>query len=289
MHYIILFLILTVIVYVFILIIKGEKLVVVRGPNISIGVISNISKQIEDLKRRNILLKGMKFIKPINIFCISVALFILSVTILNFLIGVLSTSIILSFPVLISPVIISQILIKNNKRKVLASLPMYAVNLKNYITEDNNIVSAIMKSSAEPPLIVFISKFKNNILRGMNVLQALEILDKDVGVEKFSELIEVIKLCYISGGNFVSVLEKYIAIITKEATYKEQTEEKAFSSIITLLVMIVLNVIVIVFILKNNGYGNIIRNTFVGKTILNFNAISYMVIAGLVGKIYKEE
>lgn len=166
---------------------------------------------------------------------------------------------------------------------------MYVVNIKNYITEENNIISAIMKVSAEPPLAVFVEKFKNNVSRGVNVIQALDILDKEVGIKEFSDLIAGIKLCYKNGGGFVSVLEKYIAIITKEATYKEETEEKAFSSILTLFIMVVLNIIVVLFILKNNEYADIIRTTFVGKMILNFNAISYMVIAGLVSKIYKED
>lgn len=289
MYYIILFLILTIVAYMFILIIKREKIVVVKGQDISIGFISNISKCLEDLKKRNILIKGTKWLTSINVFCISGVLFILSVIVLNLLIGVLSTAIILSFPILLSPIIISKILIKNNKRKVLECLPMYAINLKNYITEDNNIISAIMKASVEPPLDVFISKFKNNVSRGMNVLEALDILEKDVELKEFSELILGIKLCYTNGGKFVSVLEKYIAIITKEATYKEETEEKAFSSIITLIVMVILNAVVVVFLLKNNEYASVIRTTIVGKMILNINAISYMVIAGFVAKIYKEE
>lgn len=287
--YIVLFLTLMTISYIFILILKGEKLVALRKSNISIGFVSSIGRHIEELKKRNIILKGTKWIAPKNLIGISILLFILSAVVLSYIIGVASTAVILSIPVLISPVIISKMLIKKNKRKILASLPMYAVNIKNYITEENNIISAIMRASVEPPLAVFVEKFKNNVSKGVNVLEALEILDKDVEVKEFSDLISGIKLCYKNGGDFVSVLEKYILIITKEAAYKEETEEKALSSILTLLIMICLNVIVVFFILSNKEYADIIRTTFAGKITLNLNAISYMVIAGLISKIYKED
>ena len=54
--------------------------------------------------------------------------------------------------------------------------------------------------------------------------------------------------------------------------------------------MLILNIIVILFfVLGNEEYAEIVRGTFVGQMILNFNAVSYMVIAWLISKIYKEE
>jgi len=285
--YIILFLVLASISYALILILKSEKIESFIGQKIKF--ISSISNYLVELEKRQILLKHIKMLTPVNIVIISVTLFVLSIILFNFAIGVLSTSIILSIPILVSPFIISKMLIKRNKHNILYSLPMYAVNLKNYISEDNNIIAAIMKTSVEPPLKIFIERFKGNVSRGVNVIEALDMLNREVDVKEFSDLIEGVKLCYINGGNFVSVLEKYISIITKEQTYKEESEEKAFSSILTLIIMIVLNIAVVLFILNNNEYSIIIRTTFMGKLILNINAISYMGIAVIMGKIYKEE
>ena len=54
--------------------------------------------------------------------------------------------------------------------------------------------------------------------------------------------------------------------------------------------MIVLNVLVVVmFVFTNNEYASIMRETFFGKLVLNFNAVSYILIAYLISKIYKEE
>ena len=86
------------------------------------------------------------------------------------------------------------------------------------------------------------------------------------------------------------MLERYINIITKENIHKESIKEKAHTDIITLLIMVVLNVLVLVmFVLTNKEYASIIRETFFGKLVLNFNALSYILIAYLISKIYKEE
>ena len=284
MYYLILFFILTILTYSIILVVKGEKTRLFKRSNLTF-----ISKYLDELNKRNIIVKSTRLLSPTNVAIISIILFVLSVILINWYIGVLSTSIILSIPILVSSIIVSKILIRKNKKKISSSLPMYAINLKNYITEENNIISAIMKASVEPPLDFFINKFKQYVSKGINVVQALEMLDKDVGVKRFSDLIVGIKMCYLNGGDFTAVLEKYIAIITKETATAEETEEKAFSSIMTLIIMCILNVIVVIFILNNKEYANIIKTTFVGKLILNMNAISYMLIAYLVSKIYKEE
>lgn len=284
MQYIMLFFVLMITTYIVIIIVKGERIC-----NFKQNEVTFISKYLDELNKRNIVIRNAKWLTSTNIAIVSIVLFAISVILINWIVGVLSTSIILSVPILISPMILSRILIRKNKKKISAILPMYAINLKNYITEENNIISAIMKASVEEPLKFFINKFKNNVSKGINVVQALEMLDKDVGVKKFSDLIVGIKMCYLNGGDFVSVLEKYIKIITKEAVNSEETEEKAFSSIMTLIIMCVLNFIVVCYILNNNEYAHIIKTTFAGELILNMNAISYMVIAYLVSRIYKEE
>lgn len=285
MNYIIIFFIFTMIIYMILYYFNGKKWIKDGDKKVS----AIILRYIQELESRQIVLKGKKWIKPINIIIFSIILFTISILTFNYIIGVLSTAIIISFPALMSPILISAILITNNKRKIIKILPMYVVNLKNYITEENNIIAAMMKCGVEQPLNIFIENFKRNVKGGMNVLAALEYLDKEIGIKQFTDLITGIKLCYTNGGNFAKVLEKYIAIITKEATYREETEEKALSSILTLIVMVGLNIIVTIFILNNKEYASILQATFIGQVILNINVLSYMFIAWLVSRIYKEE
>ena len=167
---------------------------------------------------------------------------------------------------------------------------MYAVNLKNHVSEDNNIIKAIQMTSVEEPLEKYIDKFTSNIKRGLNVIQAFEDLKNEVNIKNFDYLINSCETCYLNGGDFVKVLEQYINITTKENTEKESSKEKAYSDMLTLIIMVILNIFVVVcFVLANKDYAYIIRSTFVGRAILSLNALSYLVIAYLVSKMYKEE
>ena len=169
-------------------------------------------------------------------------------------------------------------------------LPIYVVNIKNHISEDNNIVGAIQRTIVEQPLKKYIDIFKSNISRGMNVIEAFDLLKQEVNVKAFDSFVNSCEVCYLNGGDFNKVLEQYINMITKENVHKESAKEKAYADILTLVIMIILNVAVLVmFVFTNKEYAQIMRETFWGQLILNFNAVSYIVIAYLISRIYKEE
>lgn len=224
------------------------------------------------------------------ILIIMLAIFIISFLLFYSYLKILSTSIILAIPFSMFPIIVIKILFNKEKSNIIKSLPMYVINIKNHIADENNIISAIQKTIAQEPLSKYINNFKNNISRGMNAIEAFEILKKEVNIKMFDTFINACEVCYINGGNYKRVLENYINIITKENVHKESSKEKAYADILTLMIMVVLNVLVIVlFVFTNEEYVQIIRNTVIGRLILNFNAISYIIIAYLVSRIYKEE
>lgn len=241
------------------------------------------------LTKKELVPKRMKFKSPLILVGIMTLLFIASFLLFYTYLDVISTSLILSIPFFISPLIIIKIVLNQEKSKIRKILPMYAVNIKNHVSEDNNIIKAIQMTLVEEPLAKYISAFKGEIARGINVIDAFETLKKEVDVPDFDNLINACEVCFLNGGDFVKVLDQYINIITKENLNNEETKEKAYSDILTLIIMIVLNIFVIVmFVFANKDYAAIIKETFVGRAILNFNAISYIIIAYLISRVYKE-
>lgn len=254
------------------------------------SIIQKIKENIKGVNNRNLLNKYNKYLTTTSIVGLSLILSLISFIIFFIMIKVISTAIILSIPPLLFPTFFLKYIIKKEKSQIINILPMYVINIKNHITEENNIIKAMKNTNVEEPLKKYIDIFNLNIDKGMNVIKAMNILDNMVNIKQFSDYITACKACYTNGGNFTFVLEKYIEIITKENINKETTKEKAYSSTLTLGIMTVLNVIVIfAFVFTNKEYANIIQNTFMGHVILDINALSYMLIAYFIFQIYKEE
>ncbi len=250
----------------------------------------SLSEGISGLYNMKILRNNKRRITVTRVIVISIIMFLTSVIILFLYIKVLSTAVILSIPFFVSPIILSKILIEINKEKISKQIPFYTINIKNQMKEENDIVQAIKKARVEEPLAKHIEKFKLNVFNGMNVITAFERLKKEVDVKDFSELVDSFEVCYKNGGNFVKILEKFIFMKAKERMQKEETQENAFSAVITLITMTLLSIfVIIVFVFGNAEYANIVRNTFGGKLILNINAISYMIMAVIIVRVYKED
>ncbi|MBR6688731.1 MAG: hypothetical protein IKL68_01790 [Clostridia bacterium] len=249
-----------------------------------------ITDKVNILYDKKIINFNKKYLTVLKITTISFVLYLISIIILYSYIKVLSTSMILSIPFLISPLIISKILIERNKQIISKQIPFYAINIKNQIKDENNIIQAIKRARVEEPLARHINEFLTSVFNGANVISSFNKLKQDVDVKDFTELINSFEDCYKNGGDFVRVLEKYIIINTKERLQKTEMEEKAFSSIVTLVVMTFLNILVIItFVFGNAEYANIVRGTNAGRAILNLNAITYMLTSIIIFRVYKEE
>ena len=240
--------------------------------------------------KRSLLPSRINKLNPFVLFAIMLILFAISFILFYSYLKVITTALILSLPFCISPILGIKILINKEKSNIIKMLPIYVVNIKNHISEDNNIVGAIQRTIVEQPLKKYIDIFKSNISRGMNVIEAFDLLKQEVNVKAFDSFVNSCEVCYLNGGDFNKVLEQYINMITKENVHKESAKEKAYADILTLVIMIILNVAVLVmFVFTNKEYAQIMRETFWGQLILNFNAVSYIVIAYLISRIYKEE
>ena len=254
------------------------------------NVYFKIKDYLDIIARKKLLPNKFHAITPFLLIIIMFFLFTCSFFLIFNYVKIFSTSVILAIPISLTPIFAIKLLINHEKNKINKMLPMYAVNLKNHVSEDNNIIKAIQITNVEQPLNKYIAVFKNNIKRGVNVIESFETLKTEINVKNFSNLVIACETCYLSGGNFTKVLEQFINIMTKEITHKESAKEKAYSDILTLVIMIILNALVIVmFVFTNKDYASIIRDTFFGRAILSFNALSYIFIIFLVSKIYKEE
>lgn len=274
-------------IYFLIPIIKREKL---KNKIRQTKAYNKLSGYIFMSIKRKLLPSKINILSPAFIFIVMIILFIVSFLIFNSYLKVATTSLILSLPFFISPILVIKILLNREKSNIIKQLPMYVVNIKNHIAEDNNIIGAIQRTIVEEPLKKYVNVFKTNISRGMNVIEAFDLLKEDVNVKSFTAFINSCEVCYLNGGNFNKVLEHYINMITKENVHKEAAKEKAYADILTLIIMTALNVLVIImFVFTNKEYAEIMRGTFFGRLVLNFNAVSYIVIAYLISRIYKEE
>lgn len=274
-------------IYILLPLIKTNKL---KEKFIQTKSYNKLSEYILIISKRNLFSKKINITSPLVLLTIMFILFIVMFFVFYLYIKVFSTAVILAIPFFLAPVLIIKILINKEKARIIKILPMYVVNIKNHISDENNIITAIQRTTVEEPLVKYIEGFKARISRGMNVVEAFDMLKKDVNVKVFDSFISACQVCYLNGGDFSKVLDRYINIITKENIQKESTKEKAYTDIITLIIMVVLNILVVVlFVFTNKEYAEIIRETFVGKLILNMNAFSYILIAYLVSRIYKEE
>lgn len=248
--------------------------------------IYNVRK--EELTKQGILLNKIEKISFNNISLILIILFSILMIAFYKVIGVFSTAVILSLPVFFIPKIIYTFLINRNKQKTMELLPGYIINLKNYVEQDNNIIFAMKDTICPEPLGRHIKVFNDTVRRGIDVNKAFKKLKESVNIKNFSSFVTAIETCYLNGGNFSRVIERFVDIISKENMNREKFREKAYSSVIILIVLIIINIyLIFAFVFSNPEYSQIIKGTVIGKIILNINAITYIFIGYLISKIYR--
>lgn len=234
--------------------------------------------------------KKNKKITSITILGISFAVSILTYFLSSISIKIVSTSMILSLVSFFVPYIIINVIVNNKVQKIKSILPSYIVNLKNNLEVTNNIIKAMKITKVEEPLEYSINNFNYKVEKGINVYQCFDELKENINIEAFSSLIDTFKVCYSNGGNFISVLNKYIDIISKENMEKAKLKENSSATILTLIIMVCINVgLLFSVVLSNPEYTKIILGTFGGHIIINFEIVSYLVVIYFVYKVYKME
>lgn len=230
------------------------------------------------------------YIRPSLVILISVILSIVIGFLSYKFLKVSSSALIISIYSFFVPYLILNTLYNNYRKKIIGIFPTYIVSLKNYTQISNDIIIAMKNVNAEYPLSIFIDKFNILIEKGVTVYEAFEKLKIDINIKKISEFINAIENCYINGGDFSNLLDKYSKIINKINIQKEKEMQENFASILVLIILAIINVFLIVkFIYSNTLYRNIVTNNFIGNVILNINIISYLLIFYFIKKLNKLE
>lgn len=292
-NFLVIFIILSIVDFAMNLVVKNKKEKIINTTNIkskihNSNLIKKISFYIEYLI--DIDIKLFYFFRPITIILISIIISILVFVISYKFLCVFSSALILSIYSFFIPYIILQYLYNKNRRKILDIFPTYILSLKNYTNTSNDIIVAMKKVEIDPPLMIFIDKFNLLIDKGISVYDCFEKLKLDINIKKISEFITTLQNCYINGGNFSKLLDRYSKIINNINTQKEKESQENFSSILVLIILIVINIfLIITFVYSNTTYKSIVINSFVGKVILNINIISYLLVFYFIKKINKLE
>ena len=215
----------------------------------------------------------------------SIIIYFISFKIFN----VISTSILISiFSFFIPYNLITRIYYKR-KEKIIKLFPTYIITLKTYTQLTNDIIIAFRNAKTIEPLKTYIDRFNIYVEKGINVFDSLELLKKDIDIKQISDFLSSIQVCYINGGNFNILLNRYAKLLLKSNLQKEKEEQEIFSSITVLIILIVINLMLLfLFVFSDSEYKAIITTTFTGKLILNINILSYIFIYFIIKKFSRK-
>lgn len=236
------------------------------------------SLRVNNIKRSSYFTIIFSFIFSIIIYFISYKIF-----------SIYSTSILISVFCFFIPYNFVKRLYYNKKGKILNMFPTYIITLKTYTQVTNDIIIAFKNAKVVEPLKTYIDRFNMYVEKGINVIEAFEILKKDIDISKISDFISSLQICYINGGDFSILLQRYANLLSKINLQREKEEQENFSSILVLSILVIINLILLFsFVFANYEYKVIITQTFVGKIILNINIVSYVFIYFMIKKISRK-
>lgn len=175
------------------------------------------------------------------------------------------------------------------KQKIVENFPMYILTLKNYVYSTNDIIIAFRRANIPDYLSMYINKFNVSIEKGISVVQAFEELKNDINIGIISDFLSSLLTCHLNGGNVCVLLNKYAEIITKINLKNEKTKQENLSSILVFIILVFVNFFLLfTFVYGNAKYKEIMTTNLIGKTIINFNILSYIIIFMLYRKISKK-
>lgn len=220
----------------------------------------------------------------------TVAFFLISYILFYHIFHLVIPSLLISMFFSVVPYNICIYMSRRRKKDILKSFPTYVLSLKNYTDVDNNIIYAFAESTPSDILKKYIDRFNISVSKGVSVYTAFEQLKDSLKIKEISRFLTLLQNCYLNGGNFSYVIEKYSKFQSKVNINKEKEANELLSSKITLVVLILLNVMLLFgFVLKNDGYREIILGTVSGRVVLCLNIITYFAIYLIYIKILKME
>ncbi|MCX8075153.1 MAG: hypothetical protein N2749_06165 [Clostridia bacterium] len=269
---------------------KFNKLsTITKNKSLNVNLLQRVRMLMIELKNIKTI-KDNKNIKLILILIVSIILSITVFSISYYILKIKSTSVILSIFFSIIPYLLTKYLIYLKRNNILRKFPIYIINLKNFTEVNNNIVTAIKNVDADESFKLYIDIFNISVEKGISVYDSFERLKNNINIKKIGEFISVLQFCYIYGGDYNRVLDKYSKILIHTINHKETERQQIFSSKAAILLLTAINIYIFyIFIFNNIDYYNIFTKTSVGVILLNINLISYILIFFILIKINKME
>lgn len=252
--------------------------------------IKKLNIAIYDFKNLNAKSSKYVFLNNLTILIFSTAFSIVSYVIFYKILKIKSSALIIAILNFFLPYYILRLVIYFARQKILKQFPEYILNLKKYVGVSNNILLAFKNAKATFPLSVYIERFNISIEKGINVYDAFERLKTDINIEKITKFITIIENCYLNGGNFEKLLDRYAKFLINRNIQKEKQKQNSYSAKLVICILILINIYIIYsFIYKNKEYFNIMTQTIPGIVIVNFNILSYIFMIYMIFKINNEE
>jgi len=264
---------------------NSETICKIRG-------LSFVKKIVYTLDESNLILKigNINIVSTLTILIITIAISIITFIISYNFLHIFSSSLIISIFSSFLPYLIIKSFSYHKKTKILNNFPNYIISLKNYTDVSNDIIEAFRRATVEEPLKTYIEKFNVSLQKGVKIYDAFESLKKSINIKKINEFITLLQFCYMYGGDFGNLLDKFSKIQMKTNLQREKEKQKIFSSKLVLIILILLNMYILFgFVMTNSEYYNILVKTFIGNLILNINILSYIFIFYMYIQLNKME
>ncbi|MEG1705735.1 MAG: hypothetical protein RR290_04100 [Clostridia bacterium] len=238
----------------------------------------------------DIKIKNINIVTTFSVIIFSIILFICIFVVSYNYLKIFSSSLILASISIFLPYNLLKYISYMNKQKIIKIFPNYILSLKNYTDVNNDIVEAFSRADVQEPLKSYINKFNISVQKGIRIYDAFEGLKNDINIKRINEFLTLLQFCYINGGNFTKLLDKFSKIQMKINIQNEKEKQEIFSSKLVLILLILLNIYILFgFILQSKEYFDILTCTVIGKLILNLNILSYIVIMYIYTKLNKME
>ncbi len=252
-------------------------------------IYSNLKSDLKELE--DVFIKyNIKYVNITTIFILSIILSFAVFSIIIKFLNVFSTAVILAIFVFFIPSYIIKYLVYLKKQKIVNLFPSYIINLKNYTTTSNDIIYAFYNTKVEGVLEKYIERFNLSVKKGISVYDSFERLKKDINIPSISRFLSSLQFCYLNGGDFSKLLERYINIFIKKNTYREKEKQESYSSKLVLVILVIINVYMMFsFVFANEEYFKIITQTTMGVIIINVNVLSYIATIYMAIKLNKME
>lgn len=218
-------------------------------------------------------------INKLNVFILSLIIAIISFILFFLKFKLLLGSSIIFLISFFIPLSIIELIKMGIKYQIKQAFSLYVIGIQSFATNSNDVIMAINNVKPIKPLDKYISNFNILINNGFDIIKAFNILITEIDIKEVSKFFNLLKLCYINGGNLKRVVNQYYDFLVQINKISKKQNEKRNYYLSILGVILVINIfLVFVVVLNNAEYKQILLNTILGKALLNINILAYFLI-----------